>query len=65
LDLRSEVESYAFAVKSHGTALQGQASEIEMLRHELLEQENMIFKLCMKGMFAFCYVCSRGKSVDC
>jgi hypothetical protein len=51
-------------MKSHEVALHGHSKEIEMLRRELSEYEMMIFRLCMKGMFAFCYVCSRVKSVE-
>jgi hypothetical protein len=51
-------------VKSHGAALQVQAKEIKKLRHKLTEHKKVIFKLCMKGMYAFVCVCSKVKSVD-
>jgi hypothetical protein len=65
LDLKNKVESHAFGEKSHGSTLHEQAKEIEMLRHELSEQEKMLVTLKISGMYAFVYVCSRAKSMDC
>jgi hypothetical protein len=52
--MESKVESRVFAVKRHEAALLQQAKEIKELRHELSAYEMLIFKLNMKGMYAFC-----------
>jgi prefoldin subunit 5 len=54
LDLKNGVESGAVVVKGHEAACHDLAKEIKKLRKELSEQEKMIFKLCMKGIYAFC-----------
>jgi hypothetical protein len=54
LNLKNKVESCAFGEKSREAALHEQAKEIEMLTHELLEQEKMLVTLKISGMYAFC-----------
>jgi hypothetical protein len=41
-------------VKRHEAPLLEQAEEIKMLKHRLSEQEKMLVKLKVKGMYAFC-----------
>jgi hypothetical protein len=52
--LKRKVKSHAFTLKSREAALHDLAKEIKKLRHKLSKQEKKLFKLCMKGMYAFC-----------
>jgi hypothetical protein len=54
LDLKNGVESGTAVVKSHEAAFHDLAKEIKKLRQKVSEQEKRVFKLCMKGMYAFC-----------
>jgi hypothetical protein len=54
LDLKNKVESRAFGLKSHEVALHEQAVEVKKLSHLLSEEEFMIYKLKMKGLYALC-----------
>jgi hypothetical protein len=54
LDLTNKAESGAFVVKCHEAAFHERAKEIKKLRHELSEQEKLIFKLKINGKYAFC-----------
>jgi hypothetical protein len=54
LGLKNKVQSRGFGEKSHESALHEQAKEIEVLRHELSEQEKMLVTLKINGMYAFC-----------
>jgi hypothetical protein len=53
LDLKNKDESRISVVESGEVDLHEQAMEIEMLRHELSEQEKMLVRLDVNGMYSF------------